>query len=68
MACYAERVVNLAEPARKIGPIPLLKNGIVKALQNLRYTNYERLLQAKSLDDIWGQPGMKESNGAKPGI
>lgn len=61
-------VVNFAEPARKIGPIPLLKNGIVKAPQNLRYTNYECLLQAKSLDDIWGQAGMKESNGAKPGI
>ena len=38
-------VVNFAEPARKIGPIPLLKNGLVKAPQNLRYTNYERLLQ-----------------------
>ena len=55
-------VVNFAEPARKIGPIPLLKQGRVKALQNLRYTNYERLLQAKSLDDIWGQGGTKESN------
>jgi len=55
-------VVNFAEPARKIGPIPLLKNGRVKAPQNLRYTNYERLLQAKSLDDIWGQAGVKEPN------
>lgn len=61
-------VVNFAEPARKIGPIPLLKNGIVKAPQNLRYTNYERLLQATSLDDIWGQAGMKEPHVAKPGI
>ncbi|HYU75221.1 MAG TPA: hypothetical protein VEL31_21340 [Ktedonobacteraceae bacterium] len=48
-------VVNFAEPAREIGPIPLLKNGRVKAPQNLRYTNYERLIHAKSLDDIWGQ-------------
>ena len=55
-------VVNFAEPARKIGPIPLLKHGKVKAPQNLRYTNYERLLQAKSLDDIWGQAGTKEPN------
>lgn len=53
-------VVNFAEPARKIGPTPLLKNGRVKAPQNLRYTNYERLLHAQSLDDIWGQVGMKE--------
>lgn len=56
-------VVNFAEPARQIGPIPLLKHGRVKALQNLRYTNYERLIQAKSLDDIWGQVGTKEPNG-----
>jgi regulator of RNase E activity RraB len=55
-------VVNFAEPARKIGPIPLQKNGKVKAPQNLRYTNYERLLKAKSLDDIWGQVGTKEPN------
>jgi len=55
-------VVNFAEPARKISPIPLLKHGKVKAPQNLRYTNYERLLQAKSLDDIWGQAGTKEPN------
>ncbi len=45
-------VVNFAEPARQISPIPLLKHGKMKAPQNLRYTNYERLLQAKSLDDI----------------
>ena len=57
-------VVNFAEPARQIGPIPLLKHGKVKAPQNLRYTNYERLLQAKSLDDIWGQSGAKETNGS----
>ncbi len=47
-------IVNFAEPARKISPIPLLKKGIVKAPQNIRYTNYQRLLHAHSLDDIWG--------------
>lgn len=57
-------VVNFAEPARKIGPIPLLKQGKVKAPQNLRYTNHERLLEAKSLDDIWGQPATKEPDGS----
>jgi len=60
-------VVNFAEPARKIGPISLKRNGIVKALQNLRYTNYERLVHAQSLDDIWGQTGIKEPNEVKPG-
>jgi hypothetical protein len=48
-------VVNFAEQARKIGPIPLLKNGIVKAPQSIRYTKYERLVNAHSLDDIWGK-------------
>jgi len=46
-------VVNFAAPAEKIGPVPLVKNGRVKALQNLRYTTRARLLSAKTLDDIW---------------
>lgn len=46
-------VVNFSEPAREIGPIPLVKGGRVRALQNLRYTNREKLEQAKTLDDIW---------------
>jgi hypothetical protein len=29
-------VVNFSEPAKEIGPIPLVKGGRVKALQNLR--------------------------------
>jgi len=56
-------VVNFTEPARQIGPIPLLKHGKVKAPQNLRYTNYKRLLRAKSLDDIWGRTEEREPNG-----
>ena len=46
-------VINFTEHPTEITPIPLLKNGKVKALQNLRYTSRERLLSAKSLDDIW---------------
>lgn len=46
-------VVNFADSAHEIGPIPLVKGGRVTALQNLRYTNHERLEQAKSLDDVW---------------
>ncbi len=42
-----------AEPARELGPIPLVKGGRVKALQSLRYTTRERLLAAKTLDDVW---------------
>ncbi|HEV2493070.1 MAG TPA: hypothetical protein VG204_08370 [Terriglobia bacterium] len=46
-------VVNFSEPARALGPIPLVKSGRVKALQNLRYTARQKLEAAKSLDDIW---------------
>ena len=52
-------VINFAEPAKEIGPIILSKHGIVKAPQNVRYTNYERLIHAKSLDDIWGKLEVK---------
>jgi hypothetical protein len=47
-------VLNFAEPARQIGPVLLVRGGKVKALQNLRYTTYSRLLIAKTLDDLWG--------------
>jgi hypothetical protein len=46
-------VVNFAEPARAIGPLPLVKNGRVKGLQNLRYTTRIRLEGARTLDDVW---------------
>jgi hypothetical protein len=46
-------VVNFATPAQQIGPIPLVKGGRVKALQNLRYTTRLRLAGARTLDDIW---------------
>ena len=46
-------VVNFSEPAKEIGPIPLVKGGRVKALQNLRYSTRERLIAAKTLDDLW---------------
>jgi len=46
-------VVQFSEPAKEIGPIPLVKGGPIKALQNLRYTTREKLLAAKTLEDIW---------------
>lgn len=46
-------VVDFAEPARAIGPIPLVKGGRVKAPQNLRYTSRQRLDAAQTLDDLW---------------
>lgn len=45
-------VVNFSEPAREITPIEY-KGGRVKAPQNLRYTTRDRLLSAKTLDDVW---------------
>lgn len=46
-------VVNFSEPAENIGPIPLVKGGRVKAPQAPRYASRQRLLAAKSLDEVW---------------
>jgi hypothetical protein len=46
-------VVHFSEPAKEIGPIPLVKDGRVKAPQSIRYTKREKLLAAKTLEDIW---------------
>lgn len=46
-------VVNFSEPAKEIGPIPLIKAGRVKALQNLRYSTRDKLMNAKTLEDLW---------------
>jgi hypothetical protein len=46
-------VVNFAEPARPIGPIPLLNGGNVRAPQGPRYTSYARLQEAKNLDEAF---------------
>lgn len=54
-------VLNFEEPAQPIGPIPLVKNGRVKAPQSIRYTTHERLLKAKNLDELFGE---KKANGA----
>ena len=46
-------VLYFAERAKPIGPIPLVKNGHVRAPQNLRYTTHERLMKAKTLDEVF---------------
>jgi hypothetical protein len=46
-------VLNFSEPAQPIGPIPLVKGGHVKAPQSIRYTTLDRLLKAKSLDEVF---------------
>jgi hypothetical protein len=45
-------VVNFSAPARKIGPISYAR-GRVKQLQGIRYTSRKKLLQAKTLDEVW---------------
>ena len=45
-------VLNLAEKPRKIGPIRLVKKSKGQ-LRRSRYTNYERLVHAQSLNDVF---------------
>jgi len=49
-------ILYFSEPAKPIGPLPLVKGGKVRALQNLRYTTRDRLLAAKNLDDVFAAP------------
>jgi hypothetical protein len=46
-------VINFAEPAREIAPLKPTKNGRVSHLQGLRYTKFEKLKKAVSLDDAF---------------
>ena len=48
-------VVNFAGTPQPITPIPLADNGRVHAPQNLRYTNRQKLMTAKNLDDLWSE-------------
>ncbi|MHC4395250.1 MAG: hypothetical protein ACYS1A_06305 [Planctomycetota bacterium] len=46
-------ILRFTEPAKKIEPIKLVSKGIVKALQNSRYTSIEKLKNAKNLEDAF---------------
>jgi hypothetical protein len=46
-------VVNFAKPAKEMKPIPLVPKSRVKALQNLRYTSFDTLQRAKTLDEVF---------------
>lgn len=46
-------VLNFSEPAKPIGPIPMVKGGRVQTFQGIRYTTKSRLEKAKNLDDLW---------------
>jgi hypothetical protein len=47
-------VVNFTEPARKLDhPVKLVSKGKVKAPQGPRYTSYDRLMKAKTLDEAF---------------
>lgn len=50
-------VLHFASALREIGPIHAMPMGRVKAPQNARYANYETILRATSLDDIFDAPG-----------
>lgn len=52
----AKYIVRFSEPAKEIGPIPLVTKddgGRVKPLYNLRYTSKKTLELARNLDDVW---------------
>ena len=46
-------VVNFAEPAKEINPIHLVPKSRIKALQNIRYTSFDKLQRAKTLDEVF---------------
>ena len=47
-------VVTFTEPARKLDhPVRLVPKGKVKAPQGPRYTSYDRLMKAKTLDEAF---------------
>jgi hypothetical protein len=46
-------VLNFSTSAKEIGPIKLVKDGKVRALQSLRYTNHLKLESAKTLDEAF---------------
>jgi hypothetical protein len=48
-------IIYFSEPAQELNSIPMVKDGTakVKTFQNLRYTNYERLINARTLDDVF---------------
>jgi hypothetical protein len=46
-------VINFAEPAKEIRPIPMLREGRVKGFMSPRYALRAQLDQARSLDDLW---------------
>ncbi|MFC1877935.1 hypothetical protein ACFL2E_11805 [Thermodesulfobacteriota bacterium] len=46
-------ILHFSGPAREIGPIKLVPKGKVKAPQNSRYTSLERLMAAKTLDEVF---------------
>ena len=45
--------VNFVEPAEEREPIPLVPKSKVKALQGPRYTSFDRLQKAKTLDEVF---------------
>ena len=46
-------VVNFAKPAKEIKPIRLVPRSRVKALQSIRYTCFDKLQRAKTLDEVF---------------
>jgi len=46
-------ILYFSGPAKEISPIRLVPKSIVKAPQSSRYTSYDKLLKAKTLDEVF---------------
>jgi hypothetical protein len=46
-------VLNFSEPAKEIGPIPLVKGGVVKPPYGPRYASRAAIEKASNLDEVW---------------
>jgi hypothetical protein len=55
-------VIYFAEPAHRIGPLHLVKDGRVRPLFSLRYTTHERLLKARDLDGAFAPAANAATN------
>ncbi len=53
-----EYTIHVAVPPRKVGPIAWHSDGQVYPIRGPRYAMYDRLLTARTLDELWPEPAI----------